>query len=305
VTEIPSVLDQGLLATRVQHPADVRNYNSGLERRGAEHWLATRRFDRDVWGCVIDINQLDPATGSVARVCTLALPRPLPLVKFEDARLFWHRDKLHVAYTEGHYYQRPWRAVQQLAVLREDWSVERVVTVGFGKNTIGQEKNWQFFSKDGQLHFIYSLSPYVVVSLDDDYGVASVACDDRPRPAFASLRGGTPPVRLGDQYVAFPHSHTEEEGVSRRYSFSAYTFSARTLELTGVTGPLVTASGRDLRLPNPMFPHWTPLVVFPCGALRTSAGWLISAGVNDSFDVLFQIPDAKLDFRSTDNIRPA
>jgi hypothetical protein len=185
--------------------------------------------------------------------------------------------------------------VQKLAVLADDWSVEREIVIGFGENSIGLEKNWQFFSHEGALRFVYSVVPHVVVTLNADYKVASIAST---QPAIADpLRGGTPPVRFGERYISFPHFHRECPGHSRRYGFSAYAFQADPpFAVVGVTEALIMASEADPILPNPAVPYWTPLVVFPCGALLHDEEWTVSAGVNDSYDALFHFQHARLSF---------
>ena len=274
----------------------VRNYNSGLCVKDGVCYLATRRFNRDRWHYEIVIKELkrpiDRAgylTGFVAKpVYVLRLPRIHGRESHEDARLFWHRGRLYCAYTEGQYWQRPWIAVQKLALLRDDWTIEDVYTIGYGENSITQEKNWMFFSHDDQLHFVYSINPHIVVVLDDqmevvkEYRTFDVRSPD--------LRGGTPPVRVDDHYVTFPHFHERHPTRRRRYGFSMLWFEARPpFAVRHVSGPIIRASDEDPTLPNLMYPHWEPLVVFPCGALYSDGLWTVVAGINDSSDAIFEI----------------
>lgn len=295
----PSVLAQGIPASFVRHEPLVRNYNSGLTRKGFHDYLATRRFNRDTWRCEIVINRL--VDGAAERVCGLDLPRAHGREWHEDARLLWHNGRIYCAYTEGQYWMRPWVAVQKLALLRDDWSVEKVYTIGFGENSVGTEKNWQFFSHNERLHFVYSIAPHVVVELDEDlspYTVHATECS-----LALPYRGGTPPVRAGDSYISFPHYHVAHEARSRRYGFSAYRFEAAApFHVTDITEPLIVASESDPTLPNLAYPHWHPIVAFPCGAQlnhREDNGgtWRVSAGINDSYDAIFEIPHSSLNFR--------
>jgi hypothetical protein len=297
IQRIPSVMEQGINARFITHAdCTTRNYNSGMAVVGGKTYLATRYFNRAAWRCDIVINELN---GMEAKPVTqLKLPRAHGREWHEDARLFWHAGKLYCAYTEGQYWMRPWVAVQKLAVLREDWSVERVVTIGFGENSVGQEKNWQFFSHNGHLHFVYSIAPtHCVVALDDDYMV--IGAHQTESGLKLPLRGGTPPRRFGDCYITFPHFHVEHEGHARRYAFSALTFEAKPpFRVEGVTEPLIWGSEHDGVILNAAYPHWNPLVVFPCGALLDGDTWMVSAGVNDSFDALFFIDNDDLKFLS-------
>lgn len=292
--EVPSVTQQGVDATFIRHPHEplVRNYNSGIIVKDGQRYLCTRRFDVKKWGSELIINRLD---GDVATfVARLALPRAHGRESHEDARMIWFHGKILVAYTEGQYWMRPWVAIQKLAVLRDDWSVERIVTIGYGQNSLGQEKNWQFFVHDGRLHFVYSVAPHVVVELDEDFKVRG---EWRHHPMLRkSLRGGTPPVRIFDRYISFPHFHVDHPSRSRRYGFVAYSFEAKPpFTVLEVSPTLVLGSENDTILPNLAYPHWTPLVVFPCGALRSDCGtWTVCAGINDSYDALFVLHHDRL-----------
>lgn len=296
----PSVLAQGFPASFVQHEPLVRNYNSGLTRKGFGEYLATRRFNRDTWRNEIVINRL--TDGRAMRVCTLDLPRAHGMEHFEDARLFWHNSRIHCAYTEGQYWNRPWVAVQKLALLNDDWSVDRVVTIPFGENSYGTEKNWQFFSHNDALHFVYSMKPHVVVELGSDYQPRTI---HTTRAVMAhQYRGGTPPVRVGDRYFSFPHYHVTHAKRHRRYGFSCYAFAAEApFPIVGISDPLVVGSDDDPTLPNLAYPHWQPVVVFPCGAIlndqiNRGGTWKVCAGINDSHDVIFKIPADQIRLRA-------
>jgi hypothetical protein len=297
---VPSVLEQGLTAFFVRHEPLVRNYNSGLIQINGVQYLATRRFSRENWRCEIVINRLDE--GAATPVRTLALPRMLGREWHEDARLFWYRGKVHCAYTEGQYWQRPWIAVQKLAILDSDWNVERVITIPFGENSVGQEKNWQFFELDDCLYFSYALAPqHVVVELRDYRPAATYRTDSG---ITQPLRGGTPPVRMGDVFITFPHFHGEHGGRARRYGFSALQFDAKApFRILSATDTLILASEEDPTLPNLAYPHWHPIVAFPCGAQLNGDTWTVSAGINDSFDALFEIPHESLQFHPVSELR--
>lgn len=307
---VAPITEQGFGVCAVEHAEpDTRNYNSGCAYKNGRLYLATRRFDVKRHRCVIDINEavLSTRTGcpfffAGERVRTLELPSATGLENFEDGRLFWYNDRLHLAYTEGNYLP-PFAStsVQKVAELRDDWSVESVATIAFGENTVGHEKNWQFFGLNRRLFFVYSISPHKVVEVDRDWKVT----DHWTTPSDLSwehgtLSGGTPPVLVDRRLISFFHSYKKHPERQRCYSFSAYEFSAEPpFNVTGITEPLIYASEHERTLPNPRVPNWLPLVVFPCGAVweRESRRWTVSAGVNDSDDVLFDIPHHELKFR--------
>ncbi|MCW5549981.1 MAG: hypothetical protein KIT44_13540, partial [Opitutaceae bacterium] len=285
---VPSVFEQGLKAAAVGHDPAVRRYNSGMAQVGKHIYIATRTFNPGTHRCDIEINRIiieAPGRCRPSHVATVDLPRATGMEQFEDGRLLHHRGRLYLAYTEGRYWRRPYVAVQQLALFRKSsWEVEKVWTIGYGNNSVRSEKNWQFFSDGERLHFIYSISPHVVVSLDDEMRVTG---EQVTTPTLhwehGTLSGGTPPVPskpAGDTYITFFHSYTPHAARSRRYTFSAYEFSAKPpYAIRRLTRPLIVASARDGTLPNPSEPRWLPIVVFPCGAILDRAGnWLVSAG---------------------------
>jgi len=218
---------------------------------------------------------------------------------FEDARVFQHEGTNYIAYTEGIYDKTPFLAIQQLSRLGPDWQPEDKFTIPYGFNGGRRsEKNWQFFSHDGRLHFVYSIVPHIVVESGPDFDFKS-AKEHRTNaplnwPGGQVLRGGTPPIRVGDSFITFFHSHAEHREANRRYSMGAYTFEAKPpFRITAISPVLLRASEQDEIVPNPSVPSWNPLVVFPVGAWQEKDGgdaeFTVTLGVNDSFDALASI----------------
>jgi len=219
---------------------------------------------------------------------------------FEDARVFLHGDRHWIAFTEGFYERKPFLSVQQIAVLGPDWQPAEKITINYGGNGGGKrsEKNWVFFSHDGRLHFIYSIVPHIVVELGSDFKPVNEWRTDVPLnwPWGEKLRGGTPPIRVGDFYLTFFHSHAEHREKNRRYAMGAYMFEAKPpFKITAISPVLLRASEEDKTLPNPSVLGWNPLVVFPVGAWQErdcgDAEFTVTCGVNDSFDALAGIEE--------------
>lgn len=284
---VPSIRDQGLSVSFLRSP--MRGYNSGSHN--GVHFLC-RCFDerlgtsRLVWHRRSNLD-LRPLT-------ELDLNCPWHL---EDGRLFRHDGDVYVAYTEGHYETRPFLAVQGLARLNAFFGVDRLLPIAYGGNGRSSEKNWQFFSHDGALHFVYSIEPHVVVRLDWPKIIAEYATSSIGHWPWGVMRGGTPPLRLGDEYISFFHSFRSHRLRQRRYTMSAYKFEAAPpFRITGITEPLLSASENDPTLPHPGHPDWKPLVIFPCAAWPEGKEIVVSAGVNDSFDALIRVDPAKLEW---------
>ena len=154
--------------------------------------------------------------------------------------------------------------------LDEKWEISEEVQLTYGGNGKGTtQKNWVFFSHEGEHYFVYQYAPFQVVSGETLYSHKNLEWQ------FGQIRGGTPPVRVGDLYFTFFHSRLDH-GRSKYY-MGALAFEAKApfhpLWLTEV--PLLTSTNRE---PNPA---WTPLTVFPCGALFRNDTWTVSLGVND------------------------
>jgi hypothetical protein len=89
---------------------------------------------------------------------------------------------------------------------------------------------------------------------------------------------------------------------------AAYLFKAEPpFDPVKITRPLLWGSERDLILPNPSFPEWEPLVIFPVGLMRIEPKrdehlpyYLVTAGVNDSSDALLAFNDNDLKFQRWD-----
>jgi len=98
---------------------------------------------------------------------------------------------------------------------------------------------------------------------------------------LGEIRGGTSPIRVGDEFVAFFHSSIPWKtipryGMRRRYFMGAYAFDAKTYKVTRMTTePLLTGSEYGPTIPG------SPAVVFPCGVLLEQSAFYITYGIND------------------------
>ncbi|NCC34211.1 MAG: hypothetical protein EOM24_19705, partial [Chloroflexia bacterium] len=81
------------------------------------------------------------------------------------------------------------------------------------------EKNWLLFEHDGALFAIYQIEPHLVLRVDLT-GDGPLRCWPFYRSAwdttaytrrYGVLRGGTPPVRIGANYVSVFHSRTHAQ----------------------------------------------------------------------------------------------
>lgn len=285
---IPSIFTQAPDCLRLP----FRGYNSGsidadVNYAGSptKHY-AVRVFDPVIQGCTVKINGTTP----------MGLPQPNGS-EVEDARLFWHNDVPHVAYTEGHYQQNPFRSKQRVAELNDDLTFKRLLKYPWGEHPTRSEKNHQFFSRDGELFAVYSIAPeHRVINVTTG---AITSTENRMFWPYGYMAGGTPPVKTPDGWVSFFHSYLTCRQYQRRYFAAAYKFDDD-FNVTGVTPPLWIGSERDERnIPHPKPGiKWAPLVIFPMGAQLYGHEWEVTAGVNDVFDVRLFLDHSDLKFES-------
>ncbi|PDV98284.1 hypothetical protein [Candidatus Chloroploca asiatica] len=184
------------------------------------------------------------------------------------------------------------------------------------------EKNWLLFAHDGELFAIYQVAPHIVLHVDLA-GSGPIRCRPVYRTAwdttaytrrYGELRGGTPPVRVGANYVSVFHSRTHaqrptpvnssraaatlkhmpwfrqikrwlrEHFAPVRYYGGVYAFAAEPpfaptfLRPTPILWP--EHEGPRQR---PTASHMAPRrVVYPCGLVHLDDGrWLVSYGIHD------------------------
>ncbi|MBE2240333.1 MAG: hypothetical protein IAE81_21280, partial [Caldilineaceae bacterium] len=189
------------------------------------------------------------------------------------------------------------------------------------------EKNWLLFEHDGELFAIYQVDPHIILRVDLA-GVGPVRCWPVFRTdwdttvytrRYGVLRGGTPPVRVGQHYISIFHSRTHAPGTAPaerapvmetlkrlpwlrpfkrwlrewfapvRYYGGVYAFAAAPpfAPVYLAPRPLLRPEleGRRQR-PTPS--HMAPRrVVYPCGLVQIDDDrWLVSYGVHDERAVL-------------------
>jgi hypothetical protein len=135
------------------------------------------------------------------------------------------------------------------------------------------EKNWVPFVYDGKLLFAYSIVPHRILQPVAD-GACTTISNTRSQIKWfwGQLRGGTPALLDGNEYLAFFHSSkkiatTHSNGKPMpHYVMGAYTFAARPpFEITRISAePIVGQHFYE----GPAYNTWKPLrVVFPGGYL--------------------------------------
>lgn len=184
----------------------------------------------------------------------------------EDPRLIVAGGKVLVAFT---FVKRP-DIFMALATLNESLEVEDCRILGTAHRR--WEKNWQFFEHDRVLHTVYNPNPHTVGWCAGQEIRVPAADGARHEWAWGEVRGGTPPVRVGEEYFSFFHSSQKGHYVAGFYAFEAKPPFRVT---RWPTQPCMVAA----------LDHWRSghAVVFPGGAILEEGQWLVAFGWHDAY----------------------
>ncbi len=307
IDEPPSIVDQAeaigchcaFYDFRKAKVPGIDYYNPALLQRDDGLWLITRRscFRHDL---KYGFNDLMTFKLDDLHLPQFGFPIRIPSDKaehFEDPRITIHNGRYFLSATNFIIYpNRTWTGAHQALIeIDHEWrTIKRYDPVyggNRGKNPKfqrGDEKNWLWFSHDGALHMIYMTRPHVVLRWNEKFSEAEEWTTKIGHPAWkhGQPRGGSAPIRIGDEYFSFFHSSIDWRGSLRRYAMGAYAFEAKPpFTITRMTTkPLLVGSLND---------PWAlgkPLVVFPCAAILNKEWWTVSLGVNDMVSAHFMIP---------------
>lgn len=218
----------------------------------------------------------------------------------EDPRLFLHSGKLHVAFVGvvGRRRRHAMRTNVLYARISDDFRVEQVFAPQYPQRN-DWEKNWSFFSHDGQLLAVYSIAPHRILAIDGDRAELAYETATRAPWSGGEIRGGASPVLHRGEWWHFFHDRIESHG-QRIYGMGCAVFEDeppfRVLRVT--PDPLMRAD--PATKPQGQYAS----VVFPCGTVPRERDWLISMGVHDRWTELHTIAANDIERRMVE-IAPA
>lgn len=281
-------------------------FNPTIVKVGNERWLIVRN-------CQIDPHKAPPYNSFskltryrlndtvVDHASTTDIELPLGKTKkeqWEDPRIFNTGKKLWLTCTN--FIQRKTYAHQTMAILDQQWTLLGINHPRWGENghdvwaNKGHEKNWTWFMHEGEPHMIYNIEPHTVLRCDSAASPVETheTVIDRDIWFYGQRRGGSNPIRIGDEYFAFFHSSTPWWNGRRRYYMGAYAFEAKPpFRVTrSTTIPLLYGSKLNRRILE------FPLVIFPGGSLydEETQEHFVVFGVNDFESGWIKIPHADL-----------
>lgn len=304
---VPKLADQpGIVEVARIHPpvewggGSARNFNPSVldgiifwRRNDAD--LKTRRAE--IWGGFVRHGDVVNARRVVA--CVLPVhPGMIPDHHAEDPRAFVHDLRLHLSWVDARHGVGEWTCRQRLAELNPDFTVNDIPLPEVENDRPGadrlREKNWLFFTAaDGDLCFIYSLDPLVIVDLAGRVrargpGLGAVrrgaAFPWHPRGSCCAWKDGV--LRVWFQGSAWT-------GRVRRYRVGCLDLNPATGEIVRWAGPVLTGSLNDHAL------RWTDLDLntacfYPGSCEFRNGEWILTGGINDTNMAVVRYREAAL-----------
>lgn len=312
INEPPSILEQtkwpvgffDFSKSKLPVQPGVDYFNCALLERPDGDFLIVRRSRNHPgmpWGIndlvAFELHGIEPREGIPIKISAQHQGE-----HFEDPRSIWHDGRAWISCTNFVWGQKWTGAHQILAEVGSDWKSTARHDPVYGNNGAhvwanrGFEKNWLWFFHDGKPHLLYLSQPMVILEWSEDFKRYREHISRKTQQAglwhFGQIRGGSPPIRIGEEYWTFFHSSMADACAgNRRYFLGAMAFEAKPpFNITKITGrPLLRGSAADRFSPH------KPLTVFCCGAIHRRGKWLLSAGINDLDSAWAVIPHDELE----------
>lgn len=157
------------------------------------------------------------------------------------------------------------------------------------ESPIRREKNWVPFDYEGNLFLAYSLSPHLIFHpLLGKNSCETISCSTNEiNWPWGILRGGTPALLDGEEYLAFFHSSIKMSSIHSggkevfHYFMGAYRFTKHPpFEITQVS--LEPILGKNFYTGASYKPYWHPVqAIFPCGFIHDDDSIWIAYGRQD------------------------
>lgn len=158
-----------------------------------------------------------------------------------------------------------------------------------GETQLKREKNWTPFDYQGKMFLAYSLTPHRIFQppVSEEECISFALTNNDIAWEWGDLRGGSPGLIVGNQYLSFFHSSISMETlhsngkVSAHYFMGAYTFSLHPpFEITSISPhPII---GKNFYHGKMYKPYWGSVnVVFPCGFIFDDHYIWVSYGRQD------------------------
>ena len=311
--EIPSFMEQTKWDTgifKLPYDSGTCFFNPGIVRHKGDLLLFTRRYRYITrnFSSHFGVNDLAIFTlnDDLSIIGDRTVPEPphrYQNEQWEDPRVISTENWGLLIGMATYVQKKSWKIRQSLCQISQGLGIFHVVSEpDYGGNSSNpalgteHEKNWIWYEDGSEMRCIYTLQPLTVfrMSLNGKPKDEDVERSDSNKWRFGTLRGGTPPIKVGDEWVMFFHSsrpwNDENNRPRRRYYMGALTMSTKPpFKILRVTpNPLLVGSEHDIR------DLMSPLVIFPCGSVLEDDTWLVTMGINDERCGWIKIPNQEL-----------
>lgn len=264
-----------------------RHFNASMIRwRG--RWIMAYRMD---WrSSRIAIAYLDESFVPVSNH-PVDIDHPFCTLGQEDPRLFVHNDKLMLSFSglrEGGI-----NSHVMLAELNPIFFSPLKVWYAHYPSRTQTEKNWVFFSSDGELFCVYSTYPKHTILRVGEVAIEAYSTPTKAMWQVGLVRGGASPVQKDGQWHHFFHGWRNLDGFYT-YSLGVCCFElAAPFRVTRMSiAPIATADQRC----NPMDEMTkTAAVLFPSGASFENGIWRISCGHHDRWIEIMEFSESQIE----------
>lgn len=241
-------------------------------------------------------------------------------LRSEDPRIFALNGKYYLLFNDrvGYRKKREYRSMHVALLNTETWSLEFITSLDQQIKPI--EKNWVPIIREGKEELLlgYSINPTKIIGVSDLKKNEIVHHVYDKVPSFGNvnwwqwgeLRGGTPALQVGDEYVAFFHSFFQDPRHPIRYWYvmGAYAFQAKEpFALTRLSkAPLLFNTLYSEEVTSP-FADKRKRVAYPSGFVTGVENgrevFYVSLGVNDSQMKIMVIDKENL-YKSMQEVTP-
>ena len=188
----------------------------------------------------------------------------------EDPRVILYKGAWFVFYTDGY----------KMAVAKLEYTTCNTIYTHYlippegisFKGGDGREKNWIPHIVNDEIHVLYSACPLTFFIYKDTEKALVIrltySTEQTIKSGYGGVRGGCPPVDYSaDEKIWFFHTN-----LNNTYHMGAYI--TRDDRVTHITYKPVLSGAP---------------IIFPCGAITTDEGWLVTMGVNDKYSSVVHI----------------
>lgn len=218
----------------------------------------------------------------------------------EDGRLFVFQDRIFLVFNDFPEPSPEYKRQLYLAEITHEngrWISKKRALRLFVENMSRIEKNWVPFSLNQSLYFIYGENSHTILSCDLSTGCCRKIDEgtlnwDWP---YGLIRGGTPAIKIGDQFLSFFHSSILLPVIhgARMYYMGAYTFDASFPFTVRSYTPLPIGL-KEYYKKTSSKKHASKRVVFPGGIVREGNMIHVAWGKDDKLVMVTTLDLEKL-----------